>query len=135
MIGEICSELRNYFEKNKYKGTFTISSGVISPSDFISNGQYYRIVGSLFNDGVHKHPSTALTDETFDGEVWTMAVPPSVIALADKIAEYANSKAAAPSPYVSESFGGYNYTKANGDASANSWQKVFAKDLNRWRKI
>ena len=40
------------------------------------------------------------------------------------------------SPYQSESFGGYSYTKAsasNGDQV--DWKTVFRSRLNRWRKI
>jgi hypothetical protein len=65
-----------------------------------------------------------------------MAVPPGFIALAAEIEEYNRSDAGKASPYTSESFGGYSYTKAtNSDGSPVSWQKVFAKRLNAWRKI
>jgi hypothetical protein len=66
-----------------------------------------------------------------------MAVPPTLIALAAEIDEYNKSDAAKPSPYMSESFGGYTYQKfssgVGGDASA--WQRVFASKLNPWRKL
>jgi glycosyltransferase involved in cell wall biosynthesis len=43
------------------------------------------------------------------------------------------------SPYSSESFGGYSYSKASGtDNHGNdvtSWQSKFASRLNHWRKI
>lgn len=137
MLDEICGEIRNYFERNAYRGTFTIKDGVLSPSDFLKEGQYFRIIGSVFNDGVYQYPHDIFTDEIFVGEVRSMAVPPAVIDLAEEIKKYAQSDAAKPSPYSSESFGGYSYSKpvdANG-VSSNSWQKVFAKQLNRWRKI
>lgn len=137
MIDMICGEIRNYFERDIRRGDFEIQGGVLSPSDFLLNGQYFRVVGSVFNDGVHQFPADELTDEVFTGEVWAMAVPPSVIALADDIKAYVESDAAKPTAYVSESFGGYTYTRAtdaNG-VTANEWEKVFAKRLNRWRKI
>lgn len=137
MLAEVCAELRNYFEKQAHRGEFTIKDGVISPSDFLKEGQYFRIIGSVFNDGVYQYPHDIFIDETFVGEVRAMAVPPAVIALAEQIKSYAESDAAKPSPYSSESFGGYSYTStadANG-APSNSWQKVFASRLNRWRKI
>ena len=135
-LTNLCAELRNYFETKKRFGTFTISGGSISPSDFLQDGQYYRIVGSVFNDGVHRHPAHDLTDETFDGAVWAMAVPPAVVELAAEIEEYNKSDAGKASPYTSESFGGYSYTKAT-DASGTpiGWQKAFASRLNKWRKL
>ena len=135
-LTNLCAELRNYFETKKRFGTFTISGGSISPSDFLQDGQYFRIVGSVFNDGVHRHPAHDLTDETFKGAVWAMAVPPAVIELLQKIQEFEAATANAPTAYTSESFGGYSYTKAT-DANGLpvGWKSVFKNELNRWRKL
>ena len=135
-LTNLCAELRNYFETEKRFGTFTISGGSISPSNFLQSGQYYRIVGSVFNDGVHRHPAHDLTDETFDGAVWAMAVPPAVIELLQKIQEFEAAAANTPTAYTSESFGGYSYTKAT-DANGLpvGWKSVFKNELNRWRKL
>ena len=135
-LTNLCAELRNYFETEKRFGTFTISGGSISPSKFLQDGQYYRIVGSVFNDGVHRHPAHDLTDETFDGAVWAMAVPPAVVELAAEIEEYNKSDAGKPSSYISENFGGYGYTKAT-DANGLpvGWRSVFKNELSRWRKL
>lgn len=143
MLEQICGELRNYFVRSVHHGTFEIRGGALTPSDFLLDGQYYRIVGSVFNDGVHKNGAAILDstlniphNETFEGEVWAMAIPPALIALADEIKAYANSDAAKPSPYVSESFNGYSYTKATDTNGAPvSWQKAFGSRLNRWRKL
>lgn len=136
MLDAICGELRNYFVKNVYKGTITIENGSMTPSDFLQNGQYFRIVGSVFNDGVHQYPNNMLADEVFGGEVWAMAIPPALIALSEQIKDYVDTEANVPSPYTSESFGGYSYTRATGENGAPiTWQKVFSKQLNRWRKI
>ena len=111
--------------------------------------QYFRIVGSVFNDGVHQKGdlSDFLHDESFSGSVWAMAVPPEVIALAEDIedwqAKYGAVDSVAMSPYNSESFGGYSYSKFGGGSgssgsglSGNSgWRGAFADRLNRWRKI
>ena len=138
MLTEICGSLRNWFAKDqdKHYGTFEINSGKIEPLSFLKDGQYFRIIGSTFNDGVHQYPASDLTDEVFDGAVWAMRLPPAFLALAAEIKDYAQSDAAKASPYTSESFGGYSYTKAT-DASgaALSWQAVFAKRLNQWRKL
>ena len=135
-LTNLCAEIRNYFETKKRFGTFTISGGSISPSDFLLDGQYFRIVGSVFNDGVHRHPAHDLTDETFDGAVWAMAVPPAVIDLATEIEEYNKSDVGKPSPYISENFGGYGYTKATDENGLPAgWRSVFRSELNKWRKL
>ena len=138
MLTEICAELRNYFEvpNGRHFGTFTISGGSIAPLDFLQEGQYFRIVGSVFNDGVYQYPATSLTDEVFEGAVWAMRLPPAVIALAAEIKAYNDSDAGKPSPFTSESFCGYSYTKATDSNGAPiSWQKAFASRLNKWRKL
>ena len=138
MLTELCAELRNYFEvpNGRHFGKFTISGGSIAPLDFLQEGQYFRIVGSVFNDGVYQYPATSLTDEVFEGAVWAMAVPPTLIALAAEIKAYNESDAGNASPYTSESFGGYSYTKATDASGAPiGWQKAFASRLNKWRKL
>lgn len=147
MLTEICKYLRNWFERSKYFGTFTIADGVLTYSDgtalsFIS-GQYYRVIGSVMNDGVHKYGdlTDTLTDETFDGAVWSMAVPTVVIDLAAAITDWITANdTAINSPYQSESFGGYSYslksgTNATGADSGVTWQSQFAARLSPWRKI
>ena len=135
-LTNLCAEIRNYFETEKRFGTFTISDGSISPSNFLQSGQYYRIVGSVFNDGVHRHPAHDLTDETFDGAVWVMAVPPAIIELLSKIDDFEKAEANSPTAYTSESFGGYSYTKATDENGLPAgWRSVFRSELNRWRKL
>ena len=137
MLTEICAELRNWFvvPNGVHIQTYTISGGSISPSDFLQDGQYFRIVGSVFNDGVYRYPAHDLVDETFKGAVWAMAVPPAVVELAAEIEEYNKSDAGKPSSYISENFGGYGYTKAT-DANGLpvGWRSVFKNELKRWRK-
>ena len=138
MLTEIRAELRNYFEvpNGRHFGKFTISGGSIAPLDFLQEGQYFRIIGSVFNDGVHQYPAADLTDEVFHGAVWAMALPPAVIDLAAEIEEYNKSDAGKASPYTSESFGGYSYTKATDASGAPiGWQKAFASRLNQWRRL
>lgn len=137
MLTELCAELRNYFVVEIHEGTFTINGGEIAPLDFLQEGQYFRIVGSVFNDGVYRWGSTSLlTDETFKGTIWAMAVPPDVVALADEIKAYCESDNRKASPYTSESFGGYSYTKATDENGAPiGWQKVFANRLKPYRRI
>ena len=138
MLTELLAEIRNYFEvpNGRHFGTFTISGGSIAPLDFLQEGQYFRIIGSVFNDGVHKYGEAKLIDETFNGAVLAMAVPSVVVALADEIKAYNESEAGKESPYTSESFGGYAYTKAtDSDGVPINWKKVFASRMNTWRKL
>lgn len=141
MIGEICGYLRNYFCKRKYFGEFKIEDGAVSylgGNMDIQPGQYIRIVGSVLNDGVYQYTgSMELQDEDFTGAVWSMAVPADLITLAGEIELWKQkNQKAIDSPYTSESYGGYSYTKATGaDGAAYDWQTHFASRLNRWRKI
>ena len=138
MLTEICAELRNYFEvpNGRHFGKFEISGGSIAPLDFLQEGQYFRIIGSVFNDGVHQYPASDLTDEVFHGAVWAMAVPPTLIAISTEIEEYNKSDAGKASPFTSESFGGYAYTKATDASGAPiGWKKAFANRLNQWRRL
>lgn len=137
MLSEICAEIRNYFcnENDIKSGHFTISGGILSV-DFLQNGQFFRIVGSVKNDGVYQFPTSSLHDEEFDGAVWAMRVPPSLVALSEEIEAFQQSDEAKPSAYTAESFGGYSYSKATDSNGATaSWQTVFAKRLNAWRRI
>jgi hypothetical protein len=136
MLDEILAEIRNYFAVSVHRGDYEVIGGRLSPLDFLQNGQYFRIVGSVMNDGVYRYPYSGLTDETFSGEIWALAVPPTLIALAADIEEYEKKAKETVSPYTSESFGGYSYSKATDSNGAPiTWQTAFAKRLNKWRKI
>lgn len=147
MLTEICQYLKNWFERDRITGTFTVADGEITAAsaslpDFLQEGQYYRVIGSVFNDGVHKYDEKLTDEKTFDGAVVSMGVPPALVALAAEIeawqAKYGGVDSAAMSPYQSESFGGYHYDKGYTGVSGNSgatWQSVFAARLSPWRKI
>ena len=136
MIGELLHEIRNYFDKSRYFGTFQIVDGSLIFDEIpIQTGQYFRICGSVFNDGVYQHPCTELRDEEFRGAVWLLAIPDEVIELSRSIDEW-NGKHGASGPFTSESFAGYSYTKATSkNGGAYTWRDEFASQLNRWRKI
>lgn len=135
MLTELCQELKNWFirsDSDKHIGTFEIRDGILIPSLDLKPNQYYRISGSIFNDGVHK-VGDVLTNETFTGSVWAMAVPKEVVELSETIDAWKTKYAATVNtPYTNESFGGYSYTKSPGSAN---WQSVFSKEMNKWRKI
>lgn len=152
-LSVVCKYLKNYFNRNlyRYDGTVTIQGGRIIDEYFyseIQDGQYYALFGTVFNDGVHKYDASVLDqglkDEiTYHGEILLMAVPQDVIDLAADItawqAKFETVDSANMSPFQSESFGGYSYSKASGGgnngASSISWENAFASRLNMWRKI
>ena len=148
MLTEICQYLHNWFEVAKFYGKFIISDGHIesyNDGDMgLIEGQYFRIVGSLLNDGVHQYPSEGLKDETFDGAIWSMAIPPAMLSLSEEIdawqTKHGSVNSTAMSPYNSESFGGYSYSKSSGGSAesgggSGGWQSAFANRLNPWRKL
>lgn len=137
MIEQICAYIHNYFEHTSASGTFTIENGVLVDGPGIMPGQYFHIRGSVFNDGVHLI-SDQLTDETFTGTITLMAVPKAVLELSEDISAWVEQNAQVMnSPYQSESFGGYSYTKASGSGGADGadWRSVFSTRLNQWRKL
>lgn len=146
MLSEICRYLNNYFVDTgaKFYGRFEIADGKLTAfndGEILQNGQYFRIIDSVFNDGVYKYPDDELKDETFDGSVWLMKVPPEVVEISEEIdawmAQYATADSGALSPYVSESFGGYSYSKASGENGVGSaWEGVagFTSRLAGWRR-
>lgn len=149
MLEEVCRYLNNWFDVERLIGEFTILDGEIIEESFheaIQSGQYFRVVGSVFNDGVYQFSTTfeLPQDERFDGGVWLMSIPQSFLDLVKEIeewqAKYGGIDSQAMSPYTSESFGGYSYTKSNGSAdgsttSSNAWQSAFQSRLSKWRKI
>lgn len=143
MLTELCAELKNYFLRDRdndiHTGEYVVSGGSINSLPFLQNGQYFRVVGSVFNDGVWQYPADGMMDETFSGAVWAMAVPPAVVALAAEIESWNTANATAlNSPYQSESFGGYSYSKASSASAsggAYSWKDQFASRLSKWRRL
>ena len=172
MLEQILDFIHNYFVKEVYRGKFKISSNTLDV-DFLQYGQYFKIVGSVFNDGVWQYPgwlkdgvlvdeerkliltedgkailtstpNSVMADEEFVGEIWAMAVPPTVIALVNEITAWIEKYGdVMNSPFQSESFGGYSYSKGSGGSSnsnnsssnAADWRKVFGSRLNAYRKI
>lgn len=138
MLTELCQELHNWFNDSICTGEYTIENGeILLP--FLQEGQYFRIVGSVFNDGVHQYGATSrLTDEAFSGAIWPMRIPQAVIDLSAKIDKWIEDNAQVlSSPYQSESWGGYSYSLKNGSGESGTfgWQSEFARELNRWRKM
>lgn len=145
MLTELCAELNNYFWRSKLEGVFKIEGGTIVVP-MLKDGQYFRITGSTLNEGVHMYPASDLKDEEFEGAIWSMAVPQAVVDLASDIDEwqkkYGSIESEAMSPFNSESFGNYSYSKSSGVSAysgsisnPNSWQVMFSNRLKKWRRL
>lgn len=137
MLYEVMKHIRNFFPKQYFEGTFTISGGRLSlPESF--KGKYYLIEGSYLNDGVYKIDAENLEDETFTGYVTALAPPKAFLDCVSEIEEWCRKYAGVTKngPYESESFGGYSYTRAkNANGNAVGWQDAFQSRLNNWRKL
>ena len=138
MLEQVLMNIRNWFpvKGGIHSGTFTIKDGGVT-LPFLADGQYFRICGSVFNDGLHQYNVLDLVDETFTGTIWALAVPQAVIELSAEIEEWQKKNGEAASGiYQSESFGGYQYSKqtASDGGQLTVWS-VFRKRLNQWRKL
>lgn len=152
MLTEVCDYIHNYFDGTSYHGNFVIENGTITEMDgLLVNGQRFRVIGSALNDGIYTWLNGSVYDddgktgvvlkpETFSGTVTAMNVPISILYLVEDISDWVTkNKAILDSPYTSESFGGYSYSKASGSGSnaggVLGWQDMFRTRLNAYRKI
>ena len=151
MLEQVMRQVRNYFIREHHIGSFHVSGAMIEPHDFLLDGQRFYVTGSFLSDGVYTFHSDGikndddkvavdLPDETFDGIVYALAVPPTFIALVGEIEEWVGKFGdAASNPYRSESFNGYSYEKMtgpNGNSGGTiTWESSFRNELNQWRKV
>ena len=140
MLEAVLTHLKNWFVVpcGVHEGMYTIENSTLE-LPFLQNGQYYRICGSVFNDGLHKYgdESDKLRNEAFTGTVWALAIPKAVVELSEEISEWQTKNGeTVASPFTSESFGGYSYTKATDSATGAvaTWETVFRAQLNPYRK-
>lgn len=139
MLEQVLLSLRNWFVADKRTGRVRIEGGrLVPPAGLdLKEGQYIRITGSTFNDGLHSWPYNGLTDEEFVGTVWALAVPRAVLDLADEIEAWRTEhRDELDGPYQSESFGGYSYTRVMGaDGRPLTWRDQFKARMDPWRKL
>lgn len=151
MLTDVCGYLKNWFENDQIFDDFTISDNVITKSDgsivSFSGCNYFRIVGDKpsLNDGIYSVNKFSLQDDKFSGGIWMMAVPADLLSIDAEITawreKYEGIDSPAMSPFNSESFGGYSYSKSTGSRSedgtlsSSDWQSVFAGKLSRYRKL
>jgi len=137
MLDEVMDFLNNYFIEKRIFGEFEIEDNTIEIE--AQEGQYFAIRGSVFNDGVYQYPCTSLHDEQFKGAIWLLRPPKDFLNTVKDIEEWQGSQSLdspAFSPFQSESFGGYSYTKGTKTSVySGGWQDVFGSRLARWRKI
>lgn len=141
--------LHNYFYKFKEKGNFKIEFNSITRNGeelkgkYVT-GQYVRIIGSMTNDGVYKIICNedelpgitlegCLNDEEFTGYICSLSVPKAFIGLCDDIQTYNDENKAGV--MVSESFGGYSYTKATVNGQLATWKDAFSANLKPYRRM
>lgn len=143
MLETVLMYLNNWFAVGRYDDTYTIEDGKLT-LPFLVNGQYFRILGSLLNDGVYKYANgtaldetgteITLIDETFDGSLWALAIPKGFLSMVEEITAW-TAKNGDGGAYTSESFGGYSYSKAtNSKGLAVGWRDVFSAQLAPWKK-
>ena len=146
ILERVLNHIHNWFVYDQMDVSCAIEGGSLPASISIPEGAWYRIQGSLFNDGLHRHPAAYLRDETFDGTITICAIPNALLDVVEEIEDWqqaynAGRKKALESPYQSESFDGYSYsirgdlTAQNGSGGLTGWQAEFASQLNPFRKI
>lgn len=152
ILEQVLYHLHNWFGRASISATgCTIADGAL-PASIASSmveGAWYRIEGSLLNDGLHKHPADDLQDETFDGTITVCAIPRALLNVVEEITDYIDATnesdaAVRGAIFQSESFGGYTYSlkgdsrsgsASGGGSGLTGWQAAFRTDLNPWRKI
>jgi len=142
MIEEIMNECNNYFAIKRGAGTFKIEDNKLYVNSKCVKEQYVLIQGSVMNDGVYKVLNVGedyislneLTNEEFNGYIFLLAVPKQFKKLVMEIEEFKSKNKS--TVVVSESFGNYSKSVATDkDGNVQSWQGVFKKQLNKYRKI
>ena len=131
MLETICNHIHNDFEVARRAGRFEVSDGGIALPG-LQAGEYFRVIGSRFNDGIYRYPAEGLTDEVFDGEIAVLRPPKAFLSLVAEITAWRGRYGStAEGPYKSESvLGVYSYTKGGA-----AWQEAFADRLDTWRRI
>lgn len=142
MLENILKYLNNHFYAWQEVGGFIINDNKIKVKANYVQGQYIRITGSILNNGVYQIKNVegemieleGLTNEIFEGCIFGLAIPKDLLKLAEVIEEY--EKENKKNNVISESFGGYSYTKAT-DKSGNiaSWESVYFNALCKYRRI
>lgn len=86
---------------------------------------------------VASHCRNFFNESNYRLDLGQITVPNAFLALCRQINAFINSPAGQPSPYASETVVGlHSWTKASSkDGTPVSWENVFEKQLNPWRKM
>lgn len=137
MLEQVLAHLSNWFvvPNGVHFGKYEIKGGGVA-LPFLVDGQYFRVMGSVLNDGLYEYPATGMTDETFDGAIWALAIPPALISISEEMEKWQEKNGATSAgPYQSESFGGYSYTRATGaNGGAATVFDAYAAQLSPYKK-
>ena len=92
-ITDFCEEVNNWFDVDRQFGVFTIADGKLSGVTDLKENQFFRIIGSVFNDGVYQNNSElTLTDESLTALITVrasvdIAIPKAVQEVAETVTE------------------------------------------------
>lgn len=144
ILEHVLGSIHNWFQRDSFGvKECSVTDGALPASVPIPDGVWYRIQGSYLNDGMHLKGDSeeGLVDETFSGTITTHVIPKALLAIVEEASQW-NAKygAESSSPYQSESFGGYSYTKKSGSSSSSGpeksgWEAAFAGRFVQWRKL
>lgn len=135
-LEKVCQYCRNYFVRETVDGNIKIVDGKLHNISIPEN-TYFIITGSIYNDGLHEADDYLVDEDTFYGCVSFLAIPNIFINLVTEIDAWITEQKASPnnvltSPYTSETFDEYSYSKTVGKCG---WKAVFEEELSNWRKV
>lgn len=147
MLLELLSELKNYFEVEKVKGDFTLTSNSLLLNSTVNKpqvGQYIYIRSTLNRAvckviGINKDTLSLQCENNFQlvddnvKQVSYLAIPQQIISLSTQIEEFETKNIM--SPYTSESFGGWSGSRAQGRNGNITWQEAFSGKLKPFKKM
>lgn len=146
MLAEVCGYLNNYFDVERHNGVISIQDGVVycdSKEITMTKGQHFALLRKNFVLGVYEYEKDELKDRVFEGKVWIMDLPDDFVSLVAEITawqtKYGGAGSGAMSPFNSESFGGYSYSKSSGSSNSNksavAWQDAYGSRLAKYKKV
>lgn len=143
VLARVMAECRNHFPVACAAGRVCLEGGVLRLPEPLPACRYVYLEGGLqaglweaqsAPDGLTlTRDGQAIEDEAFCGRVFCLRPPRDFLALAEEAEAY--SEKAPPGPFVSESFGGYSYTRASGNGRPLAWQDTLALRLNAYRRM
>ncbi len=144
-LAMVMAECRNHFPIACTAGLMRLESGVLRLPETLPDCRYVYLSGgtqedlweaSRTLDGglLLARDGQAPRDEAFCGRVFCLRPPLNFLSLAEEAEAYRNK--APVGPFLSESFGGYSYTRASGSGGRPlAWQDALRPQLNAYRRM